>query len=77
MPSSTVYFFFLQFNLLLPLNNFNLHLLLCHMLAGFCCFKKKADADRYSVEQAAAAAKAKQLAEADAEQYSIAACSTE
>ncbi|AUJ76285.1 flotillin [Bacillus siamensis] len=33
--------------------------------------KKKADADRYSVEQAAAAAKAKQLAEADAEQYSI------
>ncbi|WP_369546272.1 flotillin family protein [Bacillus velezensis] len=33
--------------------------------------KKKADADRYSVEQAAEAAKAKQLAEADAEQYSI------
>lgn len=33
--------------------------------------KKKADADRYSVEQAAAAAKSKQLAEADAEQYSI------
>lgn len=33
--------------------------------------KKKADADRYSVEQAAAAAKAKQLAEADAEKYSI------
>jgi flotillin len=38
--------------------------------------KKKADADRYSVEQAAAAAKAKQLAEADAEQYSIEAMAT-
>ncbi|RTR29579.1 flotillin family protein [Robertmurraya yapensis] len=33
--------------------------------------KKKADADRYSVEQAAAADKAKQLAEADANQYRI------
>lgn len=33
--------------------------------------KKKADADRYAVEQAAAADKAKQLAEADANQYRI------
>lgn len=33
--------------------------------------KKKADADRYSVEQAAAADKARQLAEADANQYRI------
>lgn len=33
--------------------------------------KKKADADRYSVEQAAAAEKAKQLADADANQYRI------
>lgn len=33
--------------------------------------KKKADADRYSVEQSAAAEKAKQLAEADAKKYSI------
>ena len=33
--------------------------------------KKKADADRYSVEQAAAAEKAKQLAEADANKYRI------
>lgn len=33
--------------------------------------KKKADADRYSVEQAAAADKAKQLAEADANRYRI------
>ncbi|MFS0657075.1 flotillin family protein [Bacillus sp. 179-C3.3 HS] len=33
--------------------------------------KKKADADRYAVEQAAAAEKAKQLAEADAKKYSI------
>lgn len=33
--------------------------------------KKKADADRYSVEQAAAAEKAKQMAEADANKYRI------
>lgn len=33
--------------------------------------KKKADADRYSVEQAAAASKAKQMAEADAEKYRV------
>src|SRR3954454_9822945 len=33
--------------------------------------KKKADADRYSVEQSAAANKAKQLAEADANKYRI------
>lgn len=33
--------------------------------------KKKADADRYSVEQAAAADKAKQMAEADATKYRI------
>ncbi|KUP35826.1 flotillin lipid rafts scaffold protein FloT [Bacillus halotolerans] len=33
--------------------------------------KKKADADRYSVEQSAAAEKAKQLAQADAKKYSI------
>lgn len=33
--------------------------------------KKKADADRYAVEQAAAADKAKQLAEADANKYRI------
>ncbi|NAP01285.1 flotillin family protein, partial [Halomonas sp. MG34] len=33
--------------------------------------KKKADADRYAVEQAAVADKAKQLAEADANQYRI------
>lgn len=33
--------------------------------------KKKADADRYAVEQAAAADKAKQLAEADANQYRV------
>ncbi|KYG30694.1 flotillin family protein [Alkalihalobacillus trypoxylicola] len=33
--------------------------------------KKKADADRYAVEQAAAAAKSKQIAEADAEKYRI------
>ncbi|WP_078382275.1 flotillin family protein [Sutcliffiella halmapala] len=33
--------------------------------------KKKADADRYSVEQAAAADKAKQIAEADANKYRI------
>lgn len=33
--------------------------------------KKKADADRYAVEQAAAADKAKQLAEADAHQYRV------
>jgi flotillin len=33
--------------------------------------KKKADADRYAVEQAAAADKSKQLAEADANQYRI------
>ena len=33
--------------------------------------KKKADADRYAVEQSAAAEKAKQLAEADAEKYRI------
>ncbi|MHC0036804.1 flotillin family protein [Pseudoneobacillus sp. C159] len=33
--------------------------------------KKKADADRYAVEQAAAADKAKQLAEADANRYRI------
>ncbi|TYR80142.1 flotillin family protein [Priestia megaterium] len=33
--------------------------------------KKKADADRYSVEQSAAAEKAKQLAEADANKYRI------
>jgi flotillin len=33
--------------------------------------KKKADADRYSVEQAAAAEKAKQIAEADANKYRI------
>jgi flotillin len=33
--------------------------------------KKKADADRYSVEQAAAAEKAKQFADADANQYRI------
>ncbi|MFD2443093.1 SPFH domain-containing protein [Bacillus sp. CGMCC 1.16607] len=33
--------------------------------------KKKADADRYSVEQAAAADKARQLAEADANRYRI------
>ncbi|MFC4322102.1 flotillin family protein [Litchfieldia salsa] len=33
--------------------------------------KKKADADRYSVEQAAAAEKAKQFAEADANKYRI------
>ncbi|MGM0837184.1 MAG: flotillin family protein [Bacillota bacterium] len=33
--------------------------------------KKKADADRYSVEQAAAADKAKQIAEADATKYRI------
>jgi flotillin len=33
--------------------------------------KKKADADRYSVEQAAAAQKAKQIAEADANKYRI------
>ncbi|MDN7229024.1 flotillin family protein [Planococcus sp. N064] len=33
--------------------------------------KKKADADRYSVEQAAAAEKSKQLAEADAQKYRV------
>lgn len=33
--------------------------------------KKKADADRYAVEQSAAAGKAKQMAEADAEKYRI------
>ncbi|WWL81197.1 flotillin family protein [Bacillus altitudinis] len=33
--------------------------------------KKKADADRYAVEQSAAAEKAKRLAEADAKKYSI------
>ncbi|RAK19118.1 flotillin [Anoxybacillus vitaminiphilus] len=33
--------------------------------------KKKADADRYAVEQAAAAEKAKQMAEADAQKYRI------
>lgn len=33
--------------------------------------KKKADADRYSVEQAASAEKAKQMAEADAHQYRV------
>ncbi|MCZ0756923.1 flotillin family protein [Anoxybacillus sp. J5B_2022] len=33
--------------------------------------KKKADADRYAVEQAAAAAKVKQIAEADAQKYRI------
>ncbi|OZT13017.1 flotillin [Priestia aryabhattai] len=33
--------------------------------------KKKADADRYAVEQAAAAEKAKQLAEADANKYRV------
>lgn len=33
--------------------------------------KKKADADRYAVEQAAAAAKSKQLAEADADKYRV------
>lgn len=33
--------------------------------------KKKADADRYSIEQQAAAEKARQLAEADAEKYRI------
>ncbi|UTL71800.1 flotillin lipid rafts scaffold protein FloT [Bacillus halotolerans] len=33
--------------------------------------KKKADADRYSVEQSAAAEKAKQVAQADAKKYSI------
>ena len=33
--------------------------------------KKKADADRYSVEQAAAANKAKQIAEAEANKYRI------
>jgi len=33
--------------------------------------KKKADADRYAVEQAAAAEKAKQMAAADAQKYSI------
>ncbi|WP_026693052.1 flotillin family protein [Peribacillus kribbensis] len=33
--------------------------------------KKKADADRYSVEQAAAAAKSKQMAEADADKYRV------
>ncbi|PLT28448.1 flotillin family protein [Peribacillus deserti] len=33
--------------------------------------KKKADADRYSVEQAAAASKSKQMAEADADKYRV------
>ncbi|GMB09219.1 hypothetical protein B1no1_19290 [Thermolongibacillus altinsuensis] len=33
--------------------------------------KKKADADRYAVEQAAAAEKAKQMAEADAQKYRV------
>jgi flotillin len=33
--------------------------------------KKKADADRYAVEQAASAEKAKQIAEADAHQYRV------
>ncbi|MBM7693930.1 flotillin [Peribacillus deserti] len=33
--------------------------------------KKKADADRYSVEQAAAASKTKQIAEADADKYRV------
>ena len=33
--------------------------------------KKKADADRYSVEQAAAAEKSKQMAEADAQKYRV------
>ena len=38
--------------------------------------KKKADADRYAVEQNAAAAKSRQMAEADAEKYSIEARAT-
>ncbi|WP_419465961.1 flotillin family protein [Bacillus spongiae] len=38
--------------------------------------KKKADADRYSVEQSAAADKAKQIAEADANKYRIEAMAT-